>query len=148
MSTNPLSKILTLLLFTLFISACAGIQSSRDIVEGVNFEFINSDTASITNVYLHRTPEGMNLHGELQRKSKARGPIPGHLHVSLLDSQGKLIKSADVDYKRHNKQSNHSHFSIALPIKMESGSTIQITHASSERNDLADHPKWLDTAKH
>jgi len=148
MAKHLYSKVLALLLMTAFISGCASLQSSRDLVKDVHFERIASDTASIRNVYLHRTADGMDLHGELTRKSLARGPIPGHLHVNLKDAQGHFLKSADVDYKRHNKQSNHSHFSISLPITLESGSTIEIKHITSERSDLNDHPTWDDSAQH
>ncbi len=112
-----------MLLATLLITGCAGIQSSHDIVEGIKFERIGSNTASITNVYLHRTPQGMDLHGELKSKLASRGRIPGHLHVMLVDPQGQKLKEADVDYTRHNPQSNHAHFSIPLPIELAAGST-------------------------
>jgi len=148
MVINSYSKKLALLLIAAVMTGCAGLQSSRDIVEGVNFDRVESDVAAVSNVYLHRTDSGMDLHGELKRKSSARGPIPGHLHVSLLDAQGNFLKGADIDYKRHNKQSNHSHFSIALPITMESGSTVRIAHMASERSDLGDHPQWVDSPKH
>ncbi len=132
----------------MFISGCAAIQSSRDIVKGVNFERIDSNAASISHLYLHRTPEGMDLHGELKRKLAGRGAIPGHLHVTLIDPQGQMLKEADIDYKRHNAQSNHAHFSIPLPMTLETGSSIRITHMASERNDLGDHPQWIDPSAH
>ncbi|MBL1259415.1 MAG: hypothetical protein COB33_002650 [Thiotrichaceae bacterium] len=139
------SRTLALLLITAFIAGCAGLQSSRDLVKDVHFERIESNIASIRNVYLHRTAKGMDLHGELTRKSTARGAIPGHLHVTLKDVQGNVLKSADVDYRRHNKQSNHSHFSISLPITLKSGSTIEIKHMALELSNLSAHPQWTDT---
>jgi len=148
MTKRLYSKALALLFITVFVSGCAGIHSSRDLVTDVHFERIASDTASIRNIYLHRTPSGMDLHGELTRKSASRGAIPGHLHVTLKDAQGKFLSGADVDYKRHNKQSNHSHFSISLPIALESGSTIEIKHMASERSDLTEHPKWTNSSQH
>lgn len=139
---------LKLTLIGVLLSGCAMMQSSHDLVEGINFERNGSDVAAPSNVYLHRTADGMNLHGELKRKSTGRGPIPGHLHVELIDPQGKLLKGADVDYRRHNKQSDHAHFSIPLPVSLQTGSTVRITHITIERNDFEDHPKWSDTSKH
>lgn len=139
---------IAMLLATLLLTGCAGIQSSLDIVEGINFERIDSNTASITNVYLHRTAQGMDLHGELKRKLANRGRIPGHLYVMLIDPQGEKLKEADVDYTRHNPQSSHAHFSIPLPIKLPAGSTIRITHMAAEPHDLSDHPQWGERAIH
>ncbi len=143
------SKTFILLLVAMFITGCTAIKSSRDIVEGIHFERIDSNAASITHIYLHRrAPDGMDLHGELKRKLAGRGQIPGHLHITLIDPQGQILKEANVDYKRHNAQSNHAHFSIPLPVSLETGSTIRITHMAAERNDLGDHTQWTDDSAH
>lgn len=148
MQLRHYSQIFILLLIAVFTMGCSAIQSSRDFVEGVNFERNGSNIATPRGVYIHRTAEGMDLHGELKRNRVRRGPIAGHLHVVLFDPQGNFLMAADVDYKRHNVQADHAHFSIPLPLVLETGSTVEITHIGFERDGLSDHPVWADKHEH
>jgi len=92
----------------------------------VTLEKVNFSSVHITRTYLHSTEEKTSLRGELTRRIPARGSILGHWHVELIGFDGKVMKEAEIRYKRKNVKSRYAYFS--LPEALASGSTIRVTH--------------------
>ena len=98
----------------------------------INIVGVDSKGASIRHAYFIRTDDQLFVRGEVKRHMTGRGPIPGHLHITLIDPQGKVIKEADIGYIRHNVKSSIADFNAKLPVDLAPGSTVQITHFTSD----------------
>jgi len=112
----------------------------------ITIERVDSKGVTISHAYLTHTGDQLSLRGEVKRRFSGRGPIPGHLHITLLDSQGKLIKEADIGYMRRNVKSSVAKFSTKLPVELSPGSTVKITHFSSDTHDevFPEEAMWRD----
>ena len=139
---------------TVVIAACAslitlltGCASNQELVriDNVTLENVDSSSVRITRTYLHSMEDAVTLRGELTRRISARGPIPGHVHVELIDFDGKVIKEAEVGYKRKNVKSRYAYFSLPIPDLVASGNTIRVTHHDmrSHFSESSDSP-WRD----
>jgi len=136
------------------IAACAtaitiltGCASNQGLIRtgDVTLEKVNSSSVKITRTYLHTTENAITLRGELTRRTPARGSIPGHLHVELIGLDGKVMKKAEISYKRKNVKSRYAHFSLSVPDILAPGSTIRVTHHDmrSHFSESSDSP-WRD----
>jgi len=103
--------------------------------QDITIERIDSKGASISHAYLAGTGDQLSLRGEVKRRFTGRGPIPGHLHITLIDPQGTVIKEADIGYMRRNIKSSIANFNTKLPVDLAPGSTVQITHFSTETHE-------------
>ena len=130
---------------TLFTAtACSTTKLVKD-ENGINIERIDSNAADIGHVYVTQVDDTLSLRGELKKRLSKRGPIPGHLHVTLINSQGEMLKEADINYTRRNVKSSKAFFSTKLPIDLPSGSTIRITHFERKTHQpIPDQPNWKD----
>lgn len=112
----------------------------------ITIERVDSKRASISHAYLSRTGDQISLRGEVKRRFTGRGPIPGHLHITLIDPQGKVIKEADIGYMRRNVKSSIATFNTKLPVDLTPGSTVQITHFSTDTHKtFPEEAMWRDS---
>lgn len=100
----------------------------------IKVEGVNSETARITRLILMPRKDQQVLRGEITRRIHAHGQIPGHLHLELISPQGKVVKTADINYSRPSSSSHVGSFELALPADIEAGSTVRVTH-----HDLSTH---------
>lgn len=142
---NRFKNSLLLAVITLLtVNACTSNTVKSE--HGIKIERVNSSNAKIRHVYLTDTDDQMMIRGTLKRHSSGRGPIAGHLHITLLNPQGKVLKEADISYMRRHRKSSISHFSTKLPMKLMPGSTIKITHFSTESHEVIPlKDKWRDS---
>ena len=98
----------------------------------IAIERVDSKSASISHAYLTRTDDQILLKGEIKRRLIGRGSLPGYLHVTLIDPQGQVIMEADIDYMRRNVKSSIATFRALLPVDLAPGSTVQLTHFTTE----------------
>lgn len=128
----------------LTVNACTSnsVKSEHEI----KIERIDSSIAKIRHVYLTGESDQMTIRGTLERRFSGRGSIPGHLHITLLNPQGEVLKEADISYMRKHLKSSMSRFSTKLPAKLMPGSTIKITHFSTETHEsVAVKEVWRDS---
>ncbi|MCF6280835.1 MAG: hypothetical protein L3J28_01290 [Candidatus Polarisedimenticolaceae bacterium] len=144
---NRIPKSIITAASVIFITLLTGCTSSLNIVnvQHVRLENIGSSSVRITRSYLSSTADEMVLRGELTRRIPARGSIPGHLHIELIGPDNGLIKTAEIDYKRKNRRSRYSHFSLSIPEILVAGSTLRIIHHDM-RSHMDESPRspWQD----
>ncbi len=131
-----------LLLLVMTLTGCAttnGLIKEADL----KLEVIDSSTVRITHASLQTSAGTLTLHGDLERRIAAHGPIPGHLHVDLLDPEGTVIKEIRIGYRYKGAKSHKATFNLPLPAALPVGSTLRVTH-----HDLRSHqseatqPTW------
>lgn len=120
-----------IILFT--VNACTTNAVKNEF--GIKIEKIDSSSAKIRHVYLTDYDDHMMIRGTLERHPSGRGPIHGHLHISLINPQGKALQEADISYMRKHHTSSTATFSAKLPVKLMPGSIIKITHFSTKTHD-------------
>lgn len=139
--SGPLIAILALFAVT----ACSTTNLAKK-EHDFTIERVDSKGASINHVYLTYSGNKLTLRGEVKRSLTGRGPIPGHLHISLINSQGDIIKETDIGYKRRNIRSSIATFNTQLPVGLASGSTIKVTHYDSETHKIfPEETLWRDS---
>ena len=130
---------------TLFTATACSTTKVVQKESDITIERIDSDNAIVSQAYLMQAGEELMLRGKIKRRHFGRGAIYGHLHVTLTDSKGKAIKTADIGYTRRSVKSSFATFSITLPDDLKSVSTIRITHFKSYTHNA--YPKqgiWRD----
>ena len=147
MSYKCLFKSGAAVILIMFLTACA---TTTDYAKkaGITIERVDSSTVNVSHAYLAKTADGLLLRGEVKRKIHSHGSIPGHLHIELIDPQGQLIKTAEVDHSRKGSSDHIADFQVLLPLELSVGSVIRVVHhdASShkEEDDMVD---WMDVDK-
>ena len=124
---SNLIKAIILVMPLVSFSGCASTHFSSQL-NGVTLESVDSDSAKITRLYLQNLEGVIMLQGELRRRSPARGPIPGHLHVELIDHAGQLVKEADIGHIHKSVKSRRARFNLSVPEPLIAGSTLRVTH--------------------
>lgn len=128
------------------LAGCA--TSSVTKHEKVSIERVDSSSVKITHAYLARTGEGLKLRGEVKRIIHGHGSIPGHIHIELLDPQGQVLKTADIDHNRKASSAHISDFSTLLPMELAAGSVVRIIHHDM-KSHMSNEPDtvWQDVVK-
>ncbi len=136
-----LSSLVLTVITLMTATACSTTQQVKE-TNSISIERVDSDKASISHAYL----SGENtLKGTVTKKQSSRGPIPGHLHITLIDPQGNIMKEADMSYTRRTAKSSRAFFSAELPIDLSTGSTIRITHFTRKTHEpIPTEPNWRD----
>ena len=129
------------------IAMLAGCATAQGLAQqqGVKLESVDSSSVRITRTYLQIGKEGTVLRGELERRIPMRGFIPGHLHVELIGTDGKMTKEADIGYTHQGSKSRLAKFSLPIPEPLVTGNIIRVTHhdAKSHMSDSSASP-WRD----
>lgn len=130
---------------TLFGATACSTTSLVKEENNITIERVDSKGASISHAYLIHSGDKLSLRGEVKRRSTGRGPIPGHLHITLIDPQGKVIKEADIGYMRRSVKSSIASFNTKLPVDLAPGSKIQITHFGTDTHQtFPEETVWRD----
>lgn len=124
-----------------------GCATNTSIVkkENVAIERVDSGTARIGHAYLQASESGMVLRGELQRRFRSRGPIPGHLHIELIAPDGAAFKEATIGYRRMSVKSRIAKFHLEIPATPSDIKSVRIIHHDlrSHMSDSQESP-WQD----
>lgn len=152
MNLNPMIRSLVVTGSLAWIVVLSGCARNTSLVkeEDVAIERVDSGSAHITRAYLKTSGTAMVLRGELQRRFPSRGPIPGHLHIELIASDGAAFKEATIGYRRMSVKSRIAKFHIEIPAVPSDIRTVRVIHHDSwsDESDAAKSP-WRDvnTAK-
>lgn len=109
------------------LSGCATTSNSVG-QEDIRLERISSQRAKVSYAYIASDDDSFAVRGHVTKRYVARGPIPGHLHVTVVDSAGAVLSDTPIRYMRKSAKSRKADFFLALPEVPPSGSTIRITH--------------------
>ena len=136
-----LSSLLLTVITLMTATACSTTQQVKE-TNNISIERVDSDKATIGHAYISN--ENI-LKGTITKKQSSRGPIPGHLHITLVDPQGNIMKEADVSYMRRKAKSLRAFFTAELPIDLSPGSTIRIAHFTRKTHEpIPAEPNWRD----
>lgn len=134
--------IATLMLFGTTACSMTGLVKEES---NVTIERVDSQKANISHAYLTRSGDKLILRGNIKRRFTGRGPIPGHLHITLINSQDEVIKEADIGYMRRSTKSSIADFNTILPEDLAPGSKIKITHfATDTHQNHSKNTVWRD----
>lgn len=113
--------------------------------EDITVERINSSSAKITRAYLQSMETILLLRGELTRYIPARGSIPGHLHIELIDPNDTAFKETEIGYRRKNRKSRYAKFYLPIPGDLRTISRVRVIHHDA-RSHMANSTKssWQD----
>jgi len=112
-----------------FIAGCA--TKGKDLVgsDTVRIEKVSSAWGTIGFVTVVQEGEEVTLRGEVKRPV-GRGPIPGHIDLEVIASQGDLLEKCVIDYDRPSPKSRNAFFYAVLRAAPPPGSTIRVEHDS------------------
>ncbi|QCU90989.1 hypothetical protein [Thiomicrorhabdus sediminis] len=126
-NTKQIFKAMFLFASTILIATgCANtaVKNQNDI----HILKVNSSKAKILNAELFQLGDKWVLKGRINRLPSYRGPTYGHLHISVINHQGKTLTEHDVNYMRESRNSITASFRKELTINLAANSTIKITH--------------------
>ncbi len=100
-------------------------------VESKDFKIntVESKKATVSSVVLLKTNDGYVIKGKVRSKIKNRIiPIPGHVDISIIDSNGKTINTSPASIYRISRKSRVARFKQELKLAPSSGNTIRVAH--------------------
>lgn len=115
-------------IITIFGSTACSTYNQARVDDGIKIERVDSKRAKIGHVYITRIDDQLTLRGQINRRLHGREPIPGHLHATLINPQGKAIKETDIGYMRRSVKSSIASFSTIIPVSLDSGSKVKINY--------------------
>jgi len=121
-----------MLLSIVMVAALAGCATGNDLVRNgtLNVERIDSARATISSVYVRQEGEGIYVRGKVSKRSSGRSPIPGHVHIAVIDDEGDVLGDIRTSYDRTSGKARSAHFYVRIPIELSNGSTLRVTHHS------------------
>lgn len=137
-------NILTIAAISMVVSlnllpAFAG-QMKTDLLQNktVTIQQNASNVAKVTDVKVKQNYTGSIITGKVVLLSKTNAvrhrAIPGHVDISILDTNGNSTKLASVHYSKISIKSRYAKFRYDLAITPKSGSTLVITHNPKNYN--------------
>ncbi len=117
----------------LLLSGCATLPdpvSERNL----NLECVSSQRAKVSYLYVKQQADTFVVHGRLKRRYKYRGPIPGHVHITLIGPTGEVLSEMPVLYMQKGATSRYVDFQLPLPLEPPVGSTLRATHHPSSHD--------------
>ena len=109
------------------LSGCATTSGSLGRDE-IKLERISSQRAKVSYAYITSDDDSFAVRGHITKRFLARGPIPGHLPVTVVDPAGEVLSDTPIRYMRKSTKSRKANFYLALSAEPPAGSTIRITH--------------------
>lgn len=108
------------------LSGCA--TNSQNQATTPTIERVDSSTVTITHAYIDNTKEGGVLKGEIKRTIHSHGGIPGHVRIEIVNSEGKVVKAADIPYTPKPNSEHIADFSVLLPDDYAENSIVRVIH--------------------
>lgn len=130
---NKTLKNIALTISLAALSACSA-YSPLGQADGIPVDKVDSASVTIQRAALQNSETGLLLRGELKRKAIQRGPMPGHLHVELLDIEGKVFRQTSLGYRRLGVKSRLAGFALSIPQSNDTIGRVRVIH-----HDLKSH---------
>lgn len=112
---------------TLLLSGCA--TYTDPVREGnLNLECVSSQRAKVGYAYVQEESGKYLVRGTVKKRFARRGSIPGHVHITLIDSSGEVLSDTPARYMRKSVKSRSADFHLQLPVEPPIGSALRVTH--------------------
>ena len=99
-------------------SASLSVERSSSSRFTVGFVQVDPDAAAST----------LTVRGTVRPRISARGAIPGQVHITVLDAEGRTLAETDASLMRRNRQAQAAHFHAQLAIDPPPGSRVRVEH--------------------
>ena len=111
-------------------SLLAGCATYTDPVRkgSLSIERVSSQRADVGYVYVRDESGKYRVRGTVKKRFLSRGPIPGHVHITLIDPAGEILSDIPVRYMRKSVKSRSADFHLELASEPPTGSTLRVTH--------------------
>lgn len=126
-----LNKILySLIALTILIITGCGTNQQKYFLSSNNItvERVESKRSRIGMVYVTEANEGIEIRGEIRRRSNSRGPIPGHMDIELIRYDGQSISKSYAKYSRRNHKAKTAKFKLKLDAAPKENYIIRVAH--------------------
>lgn len=123
---NTFSSLILSAIIILLTAGCSNKAVKNE--NKINIQKVDSSIAAITIADLFKSDDKWVLKGMVNRRIPGRGPIYGHLQVSVISPHGELLNEYDIGYKKNHNKSTMASYKTELPIDLMPGSTIKISH--------------------
>lgn len=100
---------------------------------------ISSDEMEIRAVYVRKSDEGIDITGKVRFRRAMIGTPPGHIDVTIIDPDGKVLYRTHTHYYRNGsptKKSDTFNFSSSIPLTPPRGSTLRLEHDAASRSSI------------
>ncbi|NVZ09373.1 hypothetical protein HW932_08870 [Allochromatium humboldtianum] len=88
----------------------------------------NRFTVGFVQVDPDATASTLTVRGTVRPRIPARGAIPGQVHITVLDADGRALAETDASLMRRNRQAQSAHFHAQLAIDPPPGSRVRVEH--------------------
>jgi hypothetical protein len=125
------------------LTALPGCATTNDPVRtgALHVERLASPHAEVAVPSVRQVPNGLAVRGAVKKSFAGRGPIPGHVHLVVIDPAGNTLTDTPVELTRASVKARSATYHAELPIEAPYGSTLQVMHhtAHTEAAPLARH---------
>lgn len=115
---------------TLLLSGCATFPDPVS-ERSLDLERVSSQRAKVSYLYVKQQADTFVVRGKVQKRFKYRGPMPGHVHITLIAPTGEVLVESPVSYMQKGATSRSVDFELQLPVEPPVGSTLRATHPPS-----------------
>lgn len=126
---NTFSSLIFSAIIILLTAGCSNTAVKSE--NKINIQKVDSSIAAITIADLFKSDDKWILKGMANRRIPGRGPIYGHLQVSVINPHGELLNEYDINYMKNHNKSTMASYKTELPIDLMPGSTIKISHLTT-----------------
>ena len=111
-------------------TGCATIGRDLERDGVVTVERVSSSHAEVSQVQVrvHDGIAGIEIYGELRKRSMAPWTLPGHVEVQIVGPKDNVLEQVDAIYHRKDKRSRRVWFRVDLPVTPPPGSIVRVTH--------------------
>ncbi len=131
------------------VFAAQGCATGTDVKRETSIVVVRvpSHTVLITRARVLLIDSRIVLEGELTHRYPVRGPIPGHLHVEVLDANAEVVRTAKFDYPQARENSRTLDFRVSLPGDMPASTAVRLVHHDDQSHLVVDsEPVWTGGA--
>jgi len=126
--TSIVGLAVAILLSSIIVTGCATNRINLANTDQIDVVKISSRSANITKLAVYSNDSGISVSGELRKRIPSRGRIYGHVDVDILSPDGTVLFTTTSNYRRQNRKSHSSNFTIGIPLVLEHGSAVHVTH--------------------
>ena len=118
-----------IVLSSLVITGCAANQQKEYLGQNnITIERVDSKRAFIGAINVTEADEGIEIRGDLQRRTNLRGPIPGHMDIELIYDDGQIISKSYTEYSRRNNTTRTAEFKLKLDTAPKENYIVRVAH--------------------
>lgn len=118
----------SLMLMVWAVAGCSTLPPNLASDSKMQIERVDSNNAIIGQVRVGDSTDGVRVSGSLRKKFRARGRIPGHLHIELIAADGAVLDTSVTRYHRRFAKSGRAYFSHTVAVPSDTVRAIRLVH--------------------